>query len=406
MKNYLYVIPYLLIFLILFITSFPVSATVGKYRLYIKSNQIFIVLLMVFFLGFRGFLATDFVIYYQFYQKIPPISAGIDSFIEFLKNSPALFKSYERGFLLFTSISKMFSASYFFFQILSTSIDIVILYYFFKAYTPSNIVLAFIFFFLFAGQSIEINLMRNSKSIMLFLISIKYIDQRCFTRYLLLNIAGCFFHTSSLIYFPVYFLCQKRYSRKSIFAIYVICNIIFLFSINWIQHFFKLLDSMINTNLGRLSMVINAYTSSGSGYASRMGITFGYIERMLSFILIFCFSERLIKKSNKNIILINCAYIYWFIWLLFSEFYVFVQRFPLLFIFSYWVLYPQIYELLSKKNKCIFLFLLLIYGTIVLARNNTSMAKYENILFNYSSYEERKVFANQALQKFHESRRE
>lgn len=406
MKNYLYAIPYLLIFFVLFIANFPVALTAGKYSLYTKSNQIFIVILMMFFLGFRGFLATDFVLYYQLYQKIPPISAGIGAFVEFLDNGPALFKSYEWGFLLFSSISKMLSENYFFFQTISTLIDIIILYYFFRVYAPSNIVLAFIFFFLFTGQSIEINLMRNSKSIMLFLISIKYIEQGSFFAYLLLNITGCFFHISSLVYLPVYFLCQRQYSRKSILAMYIICNIIFLFSINWIQHFFKALDSIIGTNFGRLSMIINGFTSSGSGFASRMGITFGYVERMLSFILVFCFSERLIKKSAKNIIAINCAYLYWFIWLLFSEFYVFVQRFPLLFVFSYWVLYPQIYELLSKKNKYIFLFLLLIYGTMVLVKSNTPIAKYENILFGYSSYEERKIFADQALQKFHESRQE
>jgi hypothetical protein len=62
--------------------------------------------------------------------------------------------------------------------------------------------------------------------------------------------------------------------------------------------------------------------------------------------------------------------------------YILLERVGLLFICSYWILYPEIYRLLSKKNKNIFLFFLLFYGIFKLLAGNTFVhQRYENILF-------------------------
>ena len=77
----------------------------------------------------------------------------------------------------------------------------------------------------------------------------------------------------------------------------------------------------------------------------------GYIERVITFILIMIFKKKLIKKDLVNNIFIN-TYIMYFIFIFyFHEVNVFAERISVLFIFSYWVIYPGIYSLITTSQK-------------------------------------------------------
>jgi hypothetical protein len=195
---------------------------------------------------------------------------------------------------------------------------------------------------------------------------------------------------------------NKRYSKKIIVVLFLLGNIVYIFSIKWLQEIIIYLSSFFISD-SRLSLTIQGYISS-EFYTTAYGFTIGYFERTMSFFVIFIFYDKLIIKSKSNLIFINIAFIYWFIYLYFSEMYIFLQRFPPLFVFSYWVLYPQIYNILSKKKKYLFLMLLIVYGGLRMLGYNKIDSMYENFLFEHNTYNQRKVMELQALSEWKDSR--
>jgi hypothetical protein len=377
--------PYFLVFFSLLIFFFPVTNRNIELGLYKKFTNVFAAFLLVLFIGLRAYVYTDWANYLPWYKEIPSFFNGWDNIENFLFEGK--YQSWEKGFNIYGILCKTFSSNYFFFQFISSFIDIIILYYFFKTYIPNRIVLGFIFFFLFNGLQIEINLIRNSKAIMLFLISIKYIEKRKVLFYFLFNLVGCLFHISAVIYLPLYFILNKKIPKIVVLFVFFIGNILFLFSIKWLG----VLLTLLSNSGSRLSFLIRVYLLSDL-WSSSFGISIGFIERTISFFLFtFFFYEKLVKIKKENIVFINCFYIYIFFYLYCSEMLVLIQRLPMLFIFSYWVLYPQIYNLLSSKRKKYFFVILVFYSTLkILSNYHSEESRYQNIIFKYDSSERRR----------------
>jgi len=349
-------------------------------------RYIFVFLILIIFIGFRGLLYTDWQNYYQTYKYAPTLFDG-DKMLFFFSE-----RKEEKGFLIFTIICKTISSNYFFFQFISFIIDLFILYYFFKRIIPKYIVLGFLFFILFSGLGIEFNLLRNSKSIMLFIISLKYLEKKNFIKYLICNIIGLMFHAISLLFIPLYFIIDKKFSRIIILTLFFIGNLLFLLHIEWCKPILTYISNIIS---GRIEILIKQYLSS-TFYSKAYGISIGYLERLLSFFIIYYFSKKLCNLNKNNIIYINIFYLYIFIFLYFSEMTIILERIAILFIFPYWIIYPQIYALLRKSYKQIYLFILLLFGLLKIGVGNRNILTfYDNILFQYKSYQERLEIVNQ-----------
>ncbi len=121
-------------------------------------------LVFLVFFGFRGYMDTDFVVYYPIYESAPTLSDtnGVIKFFTHVTEDYLL--KVEPGFKVFVVLLKSISEDYFFLQIISSLIDVIFLNYFFKKYSPQY-VLGFILFLIFSGLIIEFNLIRNSKTI-------------------------------------------------------------------------------------------------------------------------------------------------------------------------------------------------------------------------------------------------
>jgi len=378
--SYLYSIPYITLFLLLYVNIIPLYRTkiVSFYNYSIFLQQFFIVALLVIFFGFRGFVHTDWIVYYSVYDNSPTLFDGSYHIKKFLG------RSMESGFLFYMIICKTISSNYFFLQLISFVIDFLILFYFFKRIIPKYIAFGFIFFMLFSGIDLEFNLLRNSKAIMLFLISIKYIEEKKFVKYVVINSLGALFHITSLLYFPLYFILNKKISRKIMLIIFIIGNVIFLLQIEWCRSLLTFISTRIP---GRIGYLMEIYLESDL-YSKSYGITIGYLERFFTFIFIYCFFEKLCRINKSNLIYINTFFIYCFIFLYFSEIAILLQRVTLLFIFPYWILYPQIYSLIKKKQ--VFLIILLFYGILKMSVGNNNIIKsYDNVLLQYKTYGER-----------------
>jgi hypothetical protein len=218
----------------LYLSAFHLSAANKKYILVYKSGSIlFCITVLVIFIGLRAYVFTDFKTYKIIFDDVPTIFDGIGNIYQYL--SKDVFSSLETGYILFNIICKTILPSYFFFQFVSSFIDLVILYKFFRRYIPQEIALGFVFFFVFSGVSLEINLLRNVKAIMLFILSIKYLEKRNAPLYFGINFIGILFHSSSIIYFPLFFMLNIKLSRKILVCLFVTGCVVFFFSIEWIK---------------------------------------------------------------------------------------------------------------------------------------------------------------------------
>jgi hypothetical protein len=347
---------------------------------------------LIVFIGFRGYVFTDWESYSYYYEKSPLLFDGLNSSMAFIDELSNNFPFMERGFVLYMIICKSITKNYFFLQIVSFIIDFIILFIFFKENIKDHYLLGFVFYILFNGLVIEFNLLRNAKAIMIFLLSLKYLNKRNMVKYFSLNIIGCIFHITSMLYLPLYFILNNKYPRKIIFPLFLFGNVIYIFQMQWCR---LVLTSITPWVPLRLGMLLHMYVDRTAQY----GITIGYLERFFSFIIIFYFSVKLCKINKINLIYINCYYLYSFIFLYFSEIFIILERVNLLFIFPYWVLYPQIYSFLKKDCKKIFLIILLFYGIIKMYENNNIIRMYDNILFNHKSYTERKSILLQYFDK-------
>lgn len=376
--NYSYSIPYVMVFFIVFCLSMKFVNT--NNRILIKHSELFIVyslcLIFAVFVGLRGFIYTDWQSYYRAFENTPSLLDSKETRDFFLNK----YSFWGKGYLYYLIVSKSIFHNYAIYQLFSFLIDFIILFYFFKEYLVSNqlIVMGFLLFYVFGGVlgfGIEVNLMRNSKSIMFFLISIKYLQQRNFFKFLILNIIGIMFHTTAILFIPLYFVLIKRIPKRIILLFFIIGNIIFLLHIAWLKELLALFNSIITTPL---SPLIDVYLRT-TKYNGEYGLSIGFLERSFSFVLVYCFEKKIIGLNQKNRIFINSFYLYCFIYLYCSEMSIILDRVGLLFIYSYWILFPQIYALLSPRNKNIYLIAFFLYGLL-----KCLMCK--NVLFYYESF--------------------
>jgi len=329
----------------------------------------------ILFFGLRGFVGWDWFNYYPTFQQTP-------SLFQLDKTSISAFSEF--GFVIYMSIFKTLSLDYHSFVFFSAVIHVWLLSIFLNRYLPSGFyVFGFIIFLVMNGLVMEIDLKRNYKAILLFLISIKYIEKRKILPYFLLNAIGLMFHVSAIVFFPLYFFLHRPVRKNWMLIIFIIGLIIFFLQIS----FLKPLGLFVANLLGdRFVHLVYAYI-----FDTPYGITIGLLERLGSATLIYLCYDKLLAKSKSNIIFINSFILYFVVFFYFNEAFTISHRMGFLFIFSYWILWPSIIDaLMIVKNKIIFIFLFSVYSILkMIGTTNLPVWRYDNILFGIEKYETR-----------------
>lgn len=372
--SYTYSVPYLLL-LSLFILLTVVEYNYDNNRKIRQCVRICCCALFVLFFGFRGFVGWDWMNYYPAYQEIVPLFSR-----DYLNNYDI--GTFEGGFITFMSVVKLISSNYHFFILVCVVIDVSILHVFFKRYS-SNYAFSFVIFMaLYLGSEVEI--LRNMKSIGLFLLSIKYIQQRRFLPYLFLMILAFSFHSSTLFLFPLYFI-PRVFPRRWFIAIFLIGNLIYFSQIAYMAPVISGLGGLLG---GKYAILTQIYLSLDL-FAQARGISIGYLERALTFILVVLFYKKL--NTREHAIFLNMFLIYLSISLFVSEITIVMDRIGLLFLLSYLVLWPAITRCFTlKPNRILFVGGIMIYSVIRVAIcSNNILYRYDNILLSEDSYQER-----------------
>lgn len=376
-----YSLPYLLVCFFIVFNSLPLThSNTLEHKNNILQYGLFFIVIFV-FIGFRGFISTDYTSYYPFFKKVPSFDGNniLDIFTQ--QNG------WEAGFVFYTMLFKTICPDYFLYQASLLCFDVIVLHKVFCQYCHRYERLAFCFFFVFQGFGIEVNLLRNSKSIMLFLLSLDYIRKNSFIKYALINLIGFLFHTSALLYIPLYFVLKRKYTRTFLVLLFIIGQLFFLAQIPWERMLFTKIAEFVP---GRFNSYIAMYvTKLAKGY----GFSIGYLERSLSSILILSVYNKMMYESEDNVVFLNLFFIYQFIYLFFSGLAIIPQRIGLLFILGYWFVYPKLYSLLKKDMKIVFMSCFLLYSILRMYMDtNTIILSYDNYLLNplqFLSFDER-----------------
>ncbi|MGL5123810.1 MAG: EpsG family protein [Fusobacteriaceae bacterium] len=290
---------------------------------------------------------------------------------------------YEKGYRLFVILVKKIYPNFNFFIGLNTFVDFILIGWIFKKYSPYPIFSLFLYLGI-SGLSLEIDLLRNVKSILIFLISLKALKEKKILIFFLLNILGMTFHITSLIYIFLYFFINRNWNKNIVFGLFIL-GILYYFS-----DYTLIVEFLKKINFSQIDSYLELIQKN-----KRTGSNIFFIERVIFFILVYI-SSYFINKKHKKLFLIfeNSSYIYVFIFLFCSELSIISFRLSLLFVFVYWIIFPIIINCSTTKIKIIILILALIFigvknWNFFTFKGNQIVYDYENIFFKHKSYDEK-----------------
>lgn len=342
----------------------------------------------IIFLGLRGYIGYDCINYYTEYWTPLPI-IGEDSLRSLFDRDSYL----NFGFDLYMFIIKNIWNNYSFFIFVNTFIDWLFIVYFLKKYTYCYS-LSLVLFLIMGGLIFEIDFVRNFKAILLFIYSIKFIEQRRFFPFILIMLIACSFHISAIIYILFYFIAFRVMNLRLYWCVFIIANILFIFQIPYLKYIFLPISQLLG---GPIKIIIERYFNDVS---TSYGISIGYIERVLSAYLCSYFYP-LFKRNKLHLIFSNLFLYYLLFFFLFGEIRMVTLRLPFLFFFSYSVIIPLIYANIRKKIyrqilllTIVFYSFLKIYGTTGLG-----MYQYDNLLFGIKTIEERQILRDEIIKR-------
>lgn len=365
-------LPYLILVIIYIVLS-----AVAYYRPQRRAlTEILSVLIMVFFFGFRGFVSYDWTSYYPAFESLPDV--------ETLFTKDWMKWGWEPGFILLAAVVKEVTHSYEFFILLCSVTDIILLTRFFKRYI-TILPLGFVMFCAMNGIGMFTDLVRNSLSICIFLNALPFIRQRKLIPYLGMCALAAMFHASAIAFVPLYFFLDRKLNIWVALGLFLAANVVYLFHIPILKSFISLFVGII---LPSTKLWIDNYLKMDVVTGSTLSI--GYVERLLTAFLIFCYYGKLIEK-RKSPMFVNATLIFLLLFLLLSEFRTISMRSSLLFSFGYWIVWIDLISCFKyKNNKILFVSFICIYSLLKTYSNCSSpVMRYENILTGASTYNER-----------------
>ena len=368
----IYAIPYVILVILLGFLAILIEQKKEDEAFTHKITLWGILIYFVFF-AFRGFINTDWMTYYVEFDKCT---------WDLLFNYE-MGKSREPGFLIFMLLNKSLVPNFHFFVFTSTLLNTWLLLSFFRKYSD-NLLIALVIYLVFEGFMINANLMRNSISIFIFLNAITYLQERRPLPYFGLCLLALSFHFSAIVYFPFYFFIHRKLNKWVYLTIFVICIMIFVLHIPIFLKLIKL------TGIGGMFIdnKIDAYTE----LSTARGFGMGFIERLITGILVFCYYEKLCDARVENRIFINSLVAFFISIFLFSEFAEISKRIYILFIYAYWILWCDLIKCFYyERNKLLFSTFVGLYCIVKTATTlNAPIHEYDNLLFGIKSYQERK----------------
>lgn len=357
----------------------------GLYLDHVKSEKdklllnLVVVLVFFGFFGFRGFIAGDWTNYYPFFQH-----CKYSDILHF----NLLQGSFEPGFTFLCALCKSIYNNWFFFQFVVSLIDTILLVRFLN-HASVNIPYALMLYITFNGFTMSTDLMRNSIAIMIFINALDFIQQRKIIPYMICCLIALMFHTSAFFFFPLYFFFHIRLNRWIYLILFIIANIVFLLHIPIVPTIL----SIIGTG-GDMQNKIKAYTEV---MTESKVLSIGYLERLFSGLMLFIYYDKLLEIRRGNALYFNGLATYILLSFFLSQFQILSERITYLFSYGYWVVWLDFAKCFKyDNNRRLYKTFMVAYCIIRMFNSvkTSSDFKYDNILFDSKSYQERLYIKN------------
>lgn len=331
------------------------------------------------FFAFRGLVFTDWMSYYGEFDQA--------SWSMLYNYNLANFNIREPLYVILLNSCKSLVDNYYFFIIVDTTIFTILLTKFFRRYSD-NLLLCLVLFMAFSGIEIICNLIRNLIAIGIFLNALPYLKERKPLQYFGLCLLALGFHFSSIIYFPLYFFLHRRMNKWVYLSIFVFCIVVFILKLPILTK----IISLSGAGGDLLDLKVDAY----SDISGQRGLGLGFIERLITGLLVFCYYDKLNDINKSNAIFINALTAFFIFVFMLSDFAEMSKRLSLLFVFSYWIIWGQLIKCFAiENNRHLFTSFLCIYCLVkTMTTVNQPVDQYDNILFGAKSYQERQMIYN------------
>ena len=174
-----------------------------------------------------------------------------------------------------------------------------------------------------------------------------------------------------------------------IIAAFVATNIVYFFNIPILSEFINIFSDWIPASRG-WAMLLNYIKNSDGQYL----FSIGYLERSAAYIITAVYYNRLIRNNSINKVFCNSLFLYYVLFYISAEIEVLAARVPLLFVFSYWLVFPNILALVQKRfSTKVYVLAFLFCCLKISSSTNLIIHKYDNWLMGgIESFEYRKTF--------------
>lgn len=246
--------------------------TGSKYRLFETICFLLLAIGMVLLAGLRDGIGYDFESYKLWFHTIK----STENFWEI--------DNIEIGYILLNKLCTSFNQLILIIAIFSVGIKL----FYINKYSKNKL-LSMLLYFTGVYIMFDMGVIRQGLSISIALISIKYIIERRFLKFIFVIFVASLFHTSILIFIPLYFIGTKKFSRKFIYTASILSLIIYFLKLDR-----EILMFISNLNIPIISNKLLYYYNSydeGTLYIS-------IIKRLI--ILIFFMEVYKRKDINNN----------------------------------------------------------------------------------------------------------
>ena len=286
---------YLIVFLI---------PTIGYYTSPNRSRQnnvLFFSIYMCFLALFVGFSdmfgGYDRYIYGEIFDNIADVTTMKGDYSDSLLYN---FYSSEIGYTFLNVLISFFTENRYIFILIVTLIIYILLFVSIKKYTVNYplatiLFLGLWFFFTFTY-------LRQVLGATIVWLGIRYVIERKFWRFMVVVLIGFSMHNSAIIFFPLYFIPQRKFSPKLIVGIMLSLLVLGLSSIP--NSFFEVYES---------SSIVERHAE----YNASGGLRVAYILEAFFFLYLILKNYKNIPHDKQHVVLLNMALVFCGILLLF-----------------------------------------------------------------------------------------
>ena len=296
--------------------------------------------LILFFVGLRYKIASDWASYIQFYAYSP-------SFLELFRNDNLAFSNgfIEPGFKILMAICKDIGLDFFAFVFLITFFNTISLYCFLK-YNNIRRKIVFLAIILILTTFAEFDILRQELSLHIILFSIRknYIS---FWKKSILVLLGIAFHFSAVIFFLFFLFSYLKINRFFLEIVTTMYFISLFLSLPIITTSFTLLSPFVG---GGLEALFSKTANLIDDYGFSRNISLTTLLNLL-FLICLTWNIRRIKLTNSEEILLKVFLFYIIINIFFKEIKEIADRFSYFFSFGVCFMFCLMPELVPFKEK-------------------------------------------------------